>query len=331
MNAAELARLVWHGQGAGARTMRALLLPAAGAFRAVSGAHHLLYDTGLRRPRRAPIAVIAVGNLRVGGAGKTPIAGWIVDRLVALGRRPAILHGGYGLDEPDLHRRWHPDVPVLVGRERTTTAAEAASLGCDVVVLDDGFQHRRLARDLDIVLLAAEDGIRPVRLLPRGPWREPLSALGRADVLVITRKTASHAEAMAVADAVAHRVGVPPAVAWLRPARWTRLDGSVTDAPTGGVLGVAALAEPDRFFETVRNAGVHLAGALVFPDHHEYSELDVDRILGLAAGRAVATSAKDAVKLARLAPEADIRVLELEVEVEQGRADVIERIRQVWA
>src|SRR5690606_37512688 len=173
----------WVGRGASAA-----LWPAEQLFRGIVAARNRAFDSGLLRSERAPIPVISVGNLGVGGAGKTPFAAWVAGRLHEYGRRPAIVLRGYGADEILVHRELNPDVPVHAARARIEGVREAAARGSDVVILDDGFQHRAIQRDLDVVLLTADGWTGEVRLLPRGPWREDLGALRRADLVVVTRK-----------------------------------------------------------------------------------------------------------------------------------------------
>lgn len=329
---------VWSGRGWMPATGRAALAPLELAFRAASRAHHALYDHRVRAARTAPVPVISVGNLRVGGSGKTPFAGWLVERLLDRGCAPALLHGGYGDDEPELHRRWHPDVPVLVGRDRAASARTAQEQGRDVVVLDDAFQHRRLARDLDIVLVAAEHLRAPVRLLPAGPWREPLSALGRAQLVVVTRRTASAAEAADAADRLRRHTADAPARVWLRPERLVRHGGDWKGAARGGpsargvpreAVAVAGIADPALFFQNVRQAGVRLTDTLSFPDHHDYDAGDAGRMDAAAGGRPIVTTAKDAVKLESLPGPRDLWVLEQAVVVEQGGALIDRRLDEV--
>ena len=322
-------RTAWSDESAVGALLRTALLPASGLFRVASRAHHGLYDVGVRRAARAAIPVVSVGNLRVGGTGKTPFTAWLVDRILELGLRPAVLHGGYGSDEPELHRRWHPDVPVFVGRDRVAGAAAAQRAGCSIAVLDDGFQHRRLARDLDIVLLAAEHGAERTRLLPRGPWREPLSALERAHVVVVTRKTATPERARVVGHRVERKVGSRSAMAWIRPAGWTTLENTAARAPAEPAFAVAAIAEPQSFFTTLEAQGVAIADRLAFSDHHVYGPSDLERIVRAADGRTIVTTAKDAVKLGGLAGRADVRVLEQRVILEAGEEELVERIRGI--
>ena len=188
-------RAWWRGEG-GLWGGLASVLAAGPAllFGAVVRVRNALYDRGWLPARRAPLPVVSVGNLTVGGTGKTPVAAWIVRRLSERGHRPALVSRGYGRDELALHGRWNPAVPVVASPDRAGAAREAARRGADVAVLDDGFQHRRLARDADVVLLAAEERF-PGRMLPAGPYREPSRALRRADLIVVTRKAAPESAA----------------------------------------------------------------------------------------------------------------------------------------
>ncbi len=298
------------------------------AFRAVVALRDIAYRAGLRRTHSSPVPAISVGNLTVGGTGKTPVVRWLTAELVARGRTPGILHGGYTDDEPALHRRWFPALPVVAERHRVRGARTAAEAGADVVVLDDAFQHRRIRRDLDLVLVAAERWTPRPRLLPRGPYREPLRALHRADVVVVTRRRASAADAAAVARSVHQRTGGPVAVAHLRPSGWLGLDGAPREgAPTRGV-GVAAIGRPAAFFEQVAGQGMRLDARLAFRDHHDYSEADAARIRAAAGEGAVITTAKDAVKLHSLLEDADVWVLDQEVIFEEGGHAVLAAVEE---
>src|SRR5690348_7442624 len=130
------------------------------------------------------LPTLSVGNVTVGGTGKTPVAAWIAAELIDRGARPAIVLRGYGDDEPLVHARLNPDVPVIVAPDRLEGIARAAASGADVAVLDDAFQHRRAQRTADIVLVSAERWTRTPRLLPAGPWRESLRALRRTSMIL---------------------------------------------------------------------------------------------------------------------------------------------------
>ena len=188
----DFARQVWAGEGgAVGAALRLALAPAEAVFRGVVAARNGAYDRGWLRSERVDVPVISIGNVSVGGAGKTPFAAWLARRLADWGRKPAIALRGYGEDEIVLHRELNPDIPVFRGRRRVEAAREAVAAGRDVIVLDDAFQHRALARDLDLVLIPVEGWEPRPRVLPRGPWREGVQALARADLIVLTRKSAT--------------------------------------------------------------------------------------------------------------------------------------------
>lgn len=298
-SAHDLVHRWWDGElGYAGTLLDALLAPAEIVFRAGAAARNAAYDRGLLPVERAAAPVISVGNLGVGGTGKTPFAAWLAARLKSLGRTPAILHGAYGEDEPELHRRWAPDVPVVAARDRAAGAARAIAGGADALVLDDAFQHRRLHRDLDIVLVSVERWRPKPRLLPRGPWREAPAALRRADLIVCTRKTAPAERSATIADSL-RQIGGPPVLrAHLRPGEWRRAGLTAGPPPVPAVL-VSALAEPRIFLESARAAGAAVGEALVYPDHHAYTRADAERIRDRADGRPIVTTEKDWTKLDR--------------------------------
>lgn len=313
------AESILHGGGGFVgRVVRTTLAPVELLYRFGAGVHAGLYDRGLREPQRIDIPVISVGNITVGGAGKTPFSAWVVDRLLERERTPALVHGGYGLDEPKLHRQWHPDVQIVVDRDRVAAAATAMTAGADVIVLDDGFQHRRLHRDLDIVLVAAESWTPKPRLLPRGPWREPVRSLERADVVVVTRKVASEEEARAVADRLALRLpDVPVSRAAILPEGWAGAEQRASTPPTPA-LAVAGIAAPELFLRNASEAGAVVESTLLFPDHHGYTAADVSRIRSVAAGRPIVTTEKDAVKLELFGLAGWLWILRQSVTIEAG-------------
>lgn len=311
----------WQGEaGILGRALEVATAPAEWLFRGAARARGWGYDRALLSRTRLDVPVVSVGNLAVGGAGKTPVTRWLVGQLRERGARPAVLHGGYAEDEPMLHRLWHPDVPVIAKRDRILGAEQAIAAGATALVLDDGFQHRRLERDLDLVLVAAESWGACHRLLPRGPWRESPRALGRAQTVVVTRKVASAEAARAVGEALApYAPGAVHVRLQLRPSGWSRLGvAGAGNFPGGDVVAVTAIAHPDLFVANAKDAGARVGAMLFFPDHHGFTWHDVERIRALAAGRPVVTTAKDAVKLGPLAAELELWVLEQEVVVEAG-------------
>ncbi|HEX6910119.1 MAG TPA: tetraacyldisaccharide 4'-kinase, partial [Longimicrobium sp.] len=221
------ARRVWAGEGGAlGAALRVVLAPAEAAFRGVVAARNGAYDRGWLRAERVDVPVISVGNVNVGGAGKTPFAAWLARGLADRGRKPAIALRGYGEDEIVLHRELNPDIPVFRGRRRVEAARAAVAAGGDAVVLDDAFQHRALARDLDLVRVAVEGWEPRPRLVPRGPWREGPQALARADAIVLTRKSADAARAATVEREVARmHPGKPIIRCALLPSRLAPLHG----------------------------------------------------------------------------------------------------------
>jgi tetraacyldisaccharide 4'-kinase len=324
------ARRAWEGRTPGARAVRAALVPAAVAYGAATALRNRLYDSGWLASRRVPAHVISVGNLTVGGSGKTPTALWLAERLVARGRRPGIVARGYGKrrqgvvvvgagdgpivgpeDGGDeavlLARRFRG--PVVTGERRAEAAAVACRrFGLDTIVLDDGFQHRALARDADLVLATAE--ALTAWPLPAGPLREAAGGLARARAILAVDGPSP------VARVPVFRATLHP-VALVTPSDEGWKDDPVTPGPAP-VVAVAGIARPERFLATLRAAGAVVDDALLFPDHHAYSAGDWDRIVARAGGRGVITTEKDLVKLAPLADAARLRALRVALVVEDG-------------
>jgi tetraacyldisaccharide 4'-kinase len=276
----------------------------------------------------ARVPVVSVGNIAVGGTGKTPFTNWLAVRLHARGQKPAIVHGGYAADEPELHRIWTPHIPVFVDRDRTRAVQQAEAAGAGVVLLDDAYQHRRLRRDLDIVLVSVERWSAVVRLLPRGPWREPPAALARAGLIVCVRKTPVVDASASLAASLTALTGSAVVRVHLRALKWLR-GGAPAAAPTGPALLVAGLADPTLFSANVRAAGVDVATEMMFPDHHEYSAADIERVRTAAHGRAIVTSAKDWVRLSGRLEAAQTWVLTQELVLEEGEALLDEALERV--
>ena len=297
----------WAGEGGVVGSvLDAALLPAEAVFRGVAAARNAAYDAAVFRAERAAVPVVSVGNLAVGGAGKTPVAAWTAARLRAMGRRPAVALRGYGGDEVLVHRELNPEVPVFAAARRVEAARAAVAGGCDVVVLDDGFQHRALARDLDVVLIAVEGWVSRPRVLPRGPWREGPGALARAGAVVLTRKSAPRERAEAVAREVEAWAEHKPLVAChLAPGRLVPLHGGAALDPgeldSESVVAVAALADPAPFIDHLHGWGARVEAAL-FADHHAFTADEAKALAARAAGRAVVMTRKDAVKLRALLP-----------------------------
>lgn len=269
------------------------------------------------------LSVVSVGNLVVGGTGKTPVAAWMIRVLADAGARPALLSRGYGGDEIRLHQRWNPEAAVEADPDRLAAAHRARRQGADVAVLDDGFQHRRLARAVDVVLLAAEDPF-PGRMLPRGPYRESADALERADAVIVTRKTASSEAASALADTIARRYPTATVgVLGLLRGSWLTLEGRPAEPPEGAILAVAGIARPEAFRRQVAEATATDPELVAFPDHYGYTAVEAGGLRRRAGKRTLVTTEKDAVKLERYANElGDVRVLGIRLAWESGETEV---------
>ncbi len=312
--------VVWTGRGPGARLLRTMLVPFSWGFAAGVAVRNRLFDLGVLATRAAAVPALSVGNLSVGGTGKTPVAADLARRLREGGGHPGVVLRGYGDDEPAVHAVLNPDVPVITNPDRVVGSAEARARGCDVVVLDDAFQHRRVARVADVVLVAAEQWRWPHRLLPAGPNREPLSSLARASLVIVTRKSASRHEGEACAAALSRITRAPVVQVALALDGLVRVSGGegrghaasgmalATPSPGGRlpldrlrgarVLAIAGVGAPSAFGRQLEAAGANVE-LVSFPDHHRFSGDDV-RMLGRRAteDRLVVCTLKDAVKLA---------------------------------
>jgi tetraacyldisaccharide 4'-kinase len=299
---------VWYGRSAGNIVVRAALWPLSKAYNVAVSARTRLYDAGVLPSHEPALPTISVGNLTVGGTGKTPFAAYLAAEL-GQRARPAIALRGYGSDEIHVHRRLNPDVPVFVNPDRAAAIREAKAFGADIVVLDDAFQHRRIARNADVVLLSAEQVLRPRRLLPAGPWRERLGGARRADLLVVTRKSASIVEAEhAIAIVRAEVPGLPIVSVSLVPRELV----AVGDHASGGrpltlplerlkgasVLAIAAIGEPELFKRQLELLGARVS-LETHRDHHAFTDSDIrDATLRVPSDGLAVCTLKDAVKLA---------------------------------
>jgi len=304
--------------------------------------------------RRLPVPVVSVGNLVVGGSGKTPVTAHVARLLLDRGERPVILSRGYGRrevqdgvvvvsdgrsvlerveragDEPFMLAEALPEIPVLVCDDRYLAGQLAwRKLGATVAVLDDGFQHLRLARDVNLLLVSPDD-LRDA-VLPAGRLREPLSAAKAADaVLVPLSATESDAGSggeagQVAARTVAARLGVPRAFSLRMTARELRAAGTDTVPPghDDRIVAVCGIARPERFLATLEHQGWRVADSIVFKDHHWFSPADLQRIdqaVTAVHATAVLTTGKDAVRLTAVAatPRVPWWIVPVEASIEPG-------------
>jgi tetraacyldisaccharide 4'-kinase len=271
------------------------------------------YDSGLLPTHRADVPVVSIGNLTAGGTGKTPMVAAVADWFTSRGLRPVILSRGYRSlqnsinDEKLVLDQLCPNVPHLQSPDRVKSARKACEAhGAQVLILDDGFQHRRLARELDIVLVDALDPWGAGHLLPRGLLREPKSALARADLVVLTRADQCAPEKKERLVEEIHRASRarPLIEAYFQPAGLTNAAGE--KAPTASIAGSVAafcgIGNPEGFRATLRSAGVEtrLVGFRTFVDHYHYTTNDLADLAHWAkslGANALITTQKDLVKI----------------------------------
>jgi tetraacyldisaccharide 4'-kinase len=270
------------------------------------------YDQNPSRAKRAAVPVVSVGNLTLGGTGKTPCVEWVARFFRERGLQVALLSRGYGTDhgpndEALVLEDNLPDVPHLQGADRHALAETAVEeLEAELLVLDDGFQHRQLHRDLDVLLIDATRPPSRDRLFPAGTLREPASGLNRAGAIVLTRcDQVSAAELVALRDWLKARVpNVPVAESEHRPCALIREahDAEPVEALQGAIVGaVCGIGNPQAFRRTLEALGATVCAFRAFPDHHPYTRADVEELsrwaAALPAGATVATTQKDWVKL----------------------------------
>jgi len=313
-------------RGLAATSLRTALHVASLAYAAATSVRNLAYDRRWLAIHRATVPVISIGNITTGGTGKTPMAAWLANWFRSAGNRPGLLSRGYrslkssadphdpstitiiddGNDEKRVLDRLCPGVPHLQQRDRVSSARRAVSeFGCNVLLLDDGFQHRRLHRDLDLVLV---DALRPwgyEHLLPRGLLRESLSGLKRADVVLITRADqCSTTELAALRERLRQIRGCDECVEIaFAPQRLVDLNWNAQpiDISAGkNAFAFCGIGNPTGFRQTLRSLGVECGQFQPFPDHHHFSISDLnqlaDRALEMSAD-VVFTTQKDLVKI----------------------------------
>jgi tetraacyldisaccharide 4'-kinase len=298
---------LWHSPSGVAAVSRTLLLPLAGLYRLGTTLRNAAYDAGMLKS--APLAApsVGIGNLSVGGTGKTPLTMHVAARLAAAGLTPGIVLRGYGGDETAEHREARPGAIVEADPDRHAAAGRAVERGAEVLVLDDSLQRRNVRADVMLAVVSAESWDGPHWPLPAGPWREGESALARADAVVVTRKVCTQAEAEALAARLAPRTkskrGI---VAALEPSALLPLGGGealpVHALKNRDVVAVTGIGAPESLAVPFERSGARVR-LLSFGDHHAYTPADVAWVIrSLPRDGVVLTTAKDAVKLAALWP-----------------------------
>ena len=319
--------------------LRTLLWPLSLLYGACVRVRVWMYQKGWLKQKRLKGTVISVGNLTVGGTGKTPMVMWLAEKFLAEGKRVAILSRGYRgsngtSDEVELMKfRLQGRVAFGVGKDRFAEGRRLESKQpIDIFLLDDGFQHLQLARDLDILLIDASGPIYGEALLPAGRFREPLSAMSRANVLAFTRTET----APGTSEAIEKLSQLPVFSAATRLLGFHRYGSgiqlqSVDQIGAGPFLAFCGLGNPQAFFTDLQTWGLAICARTTFADHHRYSERDVLMIHeeGKKAGaKAFVTTEKDAQNLAGLRFEAPlfVSVIDLLVRPEPEFHGILNRL-----
>jgi tetraacyldisaccharide 4'-kinase len=299
-------------RGAGATMLRGMLSVGEWFYKAAINYRNRGYDRGQFTIHRVDVPVVSVGNLTLGGTGKTPMVAWLARWFAQQGIRPAVVSRGYGAepgrpnDEALELRQSLPDIPHLQNPDRLFAAREAiARHRAQRIVLDDGFQHRRLARNLDIVLLDALEPFGFGHVFPRGMLREPVEGLGRAQVVALSRADHLGASARdALWKIVQHLAPQAVCVEVIHKPRCLRSAAGVEmplDALHGWpVAAFCGIGNPAAFHHTLEACGYCVSGFREFPDHHPYSQAEQASLSAWAdqlGAAAVLTTGKDLVKL----------------------------------
>lgn len=306
------------------------------------------YRAGFLKAVALPRPVVSVGNITWGGAGKTPLVQFLVTEILAKGKKPAILTRGYmprftnaaGSDEAELFRQAFSGVPVLQGQDRYRQGRDFLKKHpADIFLMDDGFQHRRLKRDLDVVAVDALNPFGNRWLIPAGILREPMSALRRADIVVLTRVDLVDAAVLSDLRRQVSAINpealliesqhVPDGIENMRSGERRDLD-ALSGQP---VLAFSAIGMPKGFSLLLERYGVPVAERMSFPDHHQYTANDIacaaDRCRSRGI-RTIITTEKDAVKLrafsASFPTDIGIEVLRIKIKIVKGKNEFLSRI-----
>ncbi len=304
-----------------------------------------LYEYGWKPSQQAPVAVVSIGNLTLGGTGKTPCVEYVARLYRQYNLRVAILSRGYGSsegrnDEALVLEENLPDVPHLQGADRAGLARTAVEeLESEILILDDGFQHRRLKRDLDLVLVDATNPWGHGYLFPRGLLREPLRSLRRADLVLLTRcDQVDEKMRVRIQKTIAsHARNLPVALTTHKPTELRNSEqntASLEILKTRPVAAFCGIGNPHAFRQTLADLGAAISDFRIFPDHYAYTRADVEELRGWAEGQAnesiVVTTQKDLVKLrlARLGGRA-LWALRICLHIEAGQEMLHSRLLSV--
>ena len=341
---------------------RILLMPLSWLYVIVIWIRNYYFTIGIFKQKRLPCTVISVGNIVAGGTGKTPAVAAIAKLLQHKGFQVAILLRGYKRrsnkkitvvsdgenrlcareecgDEADMLTRQLPNVPIVVGKQRYLTGKAALDrFKSDILILDDGFQHRQLARDVDILTIDATQPYGTGALLPIGTLREPKSAIQRADIILLTRTDAvgtqiadlkTELNRLAPNKPILESIHQPTSLYWLnRPDKDAIMP--IENLTGKRLLAVCGIGNPNAFVTTLQKSNPETVELFAFPDHHVYTESDLQQIqqrMNQCEAEWIITTQKDEQKLASLSTEGPIVVLAIELVITDGEAALMEGLQ----
>jgi len=298
------------------------------------------YKKGVKRKYKADVPVVSVGNITLGGTGKTPFVVLLADYFISIGKKPAILIRGYGRDESGMLKNELPLVPVFVGGDRVKTARLAVQEGRDVIILDDGFQHRRIERDLNILMIDGVNFFGNKSIFPRGVLREPVSALERADLFVLTKVDSASENRIKEIRGFLGEKAPGKAIVETRhkPSFLTDVTGAAyaLECFKGKrIFVLSGIGDPDYFAFLMKSEGAEIVERYDFMDHYAYRQKDVDRIYRdsvLKKINGIIITAKDYIKIKELdisQVEEKIFVLNVKIDITKEKESLIAGLNSV--
>jgi len=335
--------------------LRILLLPASILYGIVMNIRNLLYETGKFPSKNAEVFVISVGNLSTGGTGKTPISEFLIDFLAKKGKKVSYLSRGYGRktkgflqvktenakvedfgDESLQVANKFPAVPVVVCENRVEGAKKLKeNFGAEVIILDDGFQHRSIYRDLEIVVIDAQHLPTRDYVLPTGNLRETIAGLYRADILIIN-KLLNKKEIPNIQNELKPYVSVQTTWAFCCPKLGEAkafFSGEKIEWKGTKALAFAGIGNPNFFYQQIRNEKTELIQTFDFPDHHHYTEKEILELVNTAKSQnlLLLTTEKDFIRLKYATTQTlwegvKVAYIEMALEWWSGKADLLEKL-----
>jgi tetraacyldisaccharide 4'-kinase len=307
-------------------------------------ARAVLYKFGIFKSEKVPMRMVSVGNLTLGGTGKTPFVIGLVKLIKEnLNKDAAVLIRGYGWDEQNMLKASLPDIPVLVGENRVLSARKAIRLyGSSIAVLDDGFQYWELVRDLNIVLVDSRDPFGNGHLFPRGLLREPKKALERADIVVFTKINKAKCDIAALTGDIKKIKGdvvfleaMHESIYFYNAKLRKQLD--LPCVKSRRVVLLSSIGDPEYFKETIEDLGATVVEHMTYQDHYNYRPGDMEKIMNRLSERSfdyIVTTEKDAVKLRRMSltfGSYTLLTLAVEMKITSGKEKLIARLHSLYS